>query len=208
MKVVDGEPGTSPTLVRVSGLVTLLGGVLWALWSADFVDLLEPVLWILPLLFAAGVVGLYAGHARVPGRLRGVGIVMALVAGTLSVAGLIGGAALDVVSEALAYAGWLVFLLGILILFGDLVLFGAAAIKADAPLRWRVVPVVVGLLPIIFLGGIMLYKAHSGWWVTDESLIRFGEVGAPVVIGGGWSVLGYMLCSDRSSLPRRTRPLG
>lgn len=207
MKVVGGEPRTSPTLVRVSGLVTMLGGVLWVLWSADFVDFLDPALWILPPLFAAGVVGLYAGHARHSGRLRKSGIVIALAAGGLSVAGLVGGAALDAVNATLAYAGWLVFLLGSLVLFADLVLFGVAAIRTNAPPRWRIVPLVVGIMPVIFFGVIMLYKALSGWWVTDEGLIRFGEVGAAVVIGGGWSVLGYMIWSDKGSSPQRTRPV-
>ncbi len=43
---VTGRKPRSPTLVRVSGLVTFLGGVLWALWSADFVDFLDLVLWL------------------------------------------------------------------------------------------------------------------------------------------------------------------
>lgn len=119
----------------------------------------------------------------------------------------VGGAALDAVNATLAYAGWLVFLLGILILFADLVLFGIAAIRTQAPLRWRVVPLIVGMLPIIFLGGIMLYKALSGGWVTDENLIRFDEAGSAIMIGGGWSVPGYMIWSDRGSSPQRTRPV-
>jgi hypothetical protein len=49
MKAVDGEPRTSPTLNRVSGLVTMLGSVLW---GADFIDFLDPVLLVLPPLFA------------------------------------------------------------------------------------------------------------------------------------------------------------
>jgi len=186
----------------------MLGGMLWALWSAGFIDFLDPLLWILPPLFAAGVVGLYAGYSERFGRLRRSGIAVALVAGALSVSGLIVGAALDAVSATLAYAGWLVFLLGILALFADLVLFGVAAIRRRAPLRWRVVPLVVGMLPITFLGAIMLYKALSGWWVADESLIRLGEVGSAVVIGGGWVVLGFAVWSaagEESQRPTRVK---
>ena len=166
MKMVAGRLRTSPVLIRWSGLATMLGVALCIL-EFGFIDILGSMLWILPPLFAVGVVGLYAGYAE---RLRRSGTFIALAAGVLSVAGFIGAAAFDGVNDALTYAGWLVFLLGIVILFANLVLFGVANIGARMSRRWKVVPLVVGVLPVVYLGGILLYKALSGWWVTDENL--------------------------------------
>ena len=87
--------------------------------------------------------------------------------------------------------GWMLFLLGFLILSIGLVLFGVAAIRANELPRWRALPLMVGAagLTAFLLGPFVVAAA--------DLLLT--------LIGIGWILLGYVLWTGRVNEPGALR---
>ena len=84
--------------------------------------------------------------------------------------------------------GWMLFLLGFLIMSIGLVLFGVAAVRANELPRWRALPLMVGVAGLMaFLFGPFLVAA------ADLLL---------TLIGVGWILLGYALWSEKDEMVR------
>ncbi|CAA9287353.1 MAG: hypothetical protein AVDCRST_MAG93-3636, partial [uncultured Chloroflexia bacterium] len=141
----------SSNLIRLSGLTAMVGGVLWALWSAGqlqgfggggevggpsfdpyvFFNRLLPLI-LLPVL--AGFAGLHAAQRKSDGGLGAVGFAVVLVGLALVVAGSVG--------EFWFFydqpygqpngrdASWTLFLLGHPVLAVGTLLFGIATVRA------------------------------------------------------------------------------
>ena len=198
----------SSNLIRRSGLLAVLGGVLWtATWilvhfTADgtrdvfgFSErgwrtlLQNPAM----LFFMAGLVGFHARQAEGSGSLGKSGFVICLLGlGTL----LLGNIIEFWVSE-LFYGsqqpGWATMGVGFLLLPIGLLLFGIATLKARVFSGWRrAVPFGFALiLALLILSGVALM-------LLSGSRSQEGFLGAVLLsIAAGWAVLGYALWSDK-----------
>ncbi|MBI3667137.1 MAG: hypothetical protein HY236_13100 [Acidobacteria bacterium] len=191
----------SSKLIRSSGLLALLGSVLWtATWilaSRDVFGLSERgwrTLLLNPamLFFMAGLVGFHAKQAGRSESLAKGGFVICLLAlGTM----LLGNIIEFWVSE-LFYGtqqpGWDVMGVGLLLLPIGLLLFGIGTLKARVFSGWRrAVPFVFGLiLALLVLSGVALI-------LLSGSQPQKGFFGAVFLsIAAGWAVLGFALWSD------------
>jgi len=198
----------SSNLIRWSGPLAVLGGVLWtATWilvafTADgtrdvfgFSErgwrtlLLNPAM----LFFMAGLVAFHAKQAGRSGNLGKSGFVICLLGlGTL----LLGNIIEFWVSE-LFYGsqqpGWATMGVGFLLLPIGLLLFGIATLKARVFSGWRrAVPFGFALiLALLILSGVALM-------LLSGSRSQEGFLGAVLLsIAAGWAVLGYALWSDK-----------
>ncbi len=203
----------SSRLIRLGGLAAILGGVLWI--AVRVLVLLQPPpfsydaynrIFVAPLLLLlVGLLGLSVRSAGGRGRLARTGTIAALVGCALLIAGNVAEFWLVLVQSKpnanAAYQsgaeevwigseiGWMLFLLGFLILSIGLVLFGVAAVRANEPPRWRALPLMIGVAGLIaFLFGPFLVA------VADLLL---------TLIGVGWILLGYLLRSARSASARQ-----
>ncbi len=205
----------SSHLIRLSGLAAILGGVLWI--AVRLLILLEPPpfsydaynrMFTAPLLLLlVGLLGLSVRRAGGRGRLARTGIVAALAGCALLIAGNVAefwlvlaqskpnaNAAYQSGAEEVwigSEIGWMLFLLGFLILSIGLVLFGVAAVRANELPRWRALPLMVGAAGLTaFLFGPFLVA------VADLLL---------TLIGVGWILLGYALWTGRVNEPGALR---
>lgn len=186
----------SPTLARWGGLGAILAGVLFAASSyihedegspSYFFALTEAGLYyIVPLLFSAGLAGLYTRCRGRAGWLGGMGFVVSFLAvGQVFVYRFV-----DVYDCCYAHvvAGWSPVLLEWLPwLYTGLILVGIATIKTEA-LRGH--------------GALSLAMGAFGWvfYLTDSGGIietRFGHTAFGVLFSLSWMVLGYMLWLER-----------
>ena len=138
----------SSNLVRLSGLVAVLGGVLWALWGVveqsvgwgqpgstvyERYELINRLLPFVLLPVVVGFIGLHAAQRRSYGRLGTAGFATVLVGFMVIIAGSVG--EFWVFSDqsyegAGRNASWILFLLGHLVLVIGTLLFGIATVRA------------------------------------------------------------------------------
>ena len=211
--MIDRKPQPSPVLIRWGGLAAMLGGVLWI--AVRVLVLLEPPpfsydaynrMFVAPLLLLlVGLLGFSVRRAGGCGRLARTGTVAALAGCTLLIVGNVtefwlvlaqskpnANAAYQSGAEEVwigSEIGWILFLLGFLILSIGLVLFGAAAVRASELPKWRALPLMVGAAGLTaFLFGPFL--------VTVADLLL-------TLIGLGWMLLGYVLWSGGDEAARQ-----
>ena len=183
---------TSSDLVRWGGLAAILSGALSVTKGVVIVvsdadpSLVPPM----TLLFALGMVGLYARLGGGGGLLGTVGVLLAWVAFAASVVNLIGLALSipapgDPDAPRLLGLTYMVVFLGILI---GLLALGIAALRARVmPAPWHVAPLAVGVLWFPLQG--------MGFMISD---------GVGLILGGlAWAFLGYVLWSQRSTPTRQ-----
>jgi drug/metabolite transporter (DMT)-like permease len=179
----------------------MLGGVLWALWSAGFnfvgygdpgtpaYERYEAYNRLLPLVLlpvVAGFLGLHAAQRRVYGWLGKAGLVMALLGLALVVAGSVGE---FWVFTTQPYgepngrdASWAIYLLGHLVLAVGSVLFGIASVRAKVLARkpTKLFAVLGGLAVAPFFGALIFaipftwlgYTLWSGQGEPDRQTRR------------------------------------
>lgn len=199
----------SSNLIRSSGLLAVLGSVMWtATWILVFTAdgtrevlgfsergwrtlLLNPAM----LFFMIGLVGFQAKQAgRLEAVAKGGFIVCLLGLATM----LLGNIVEFWVSEPLygtQEPGWAMMGAGLLLLPIGLLLFGIGTLKARVLSGWRrVVPIGFGLiLALLILSGIALI-------LVSGSGSQKGFLGVVIlIIGAGWAVLGYALWSDNGT---------
>ena len=181
---------TSSDIIRWGGIATMLGGVLWVVWSnlfrvspqAAFGPFSHVVLLLAALLTLAGLVGLHALQGDNYGRIGRAGFYTAavrLLAQALAPLVLLMG------SEAV-FLQWLVAPFGSLAEMVGLVLYGGASLQARVLARWCGLALIV-VPPIAFY---MNSKVFYG------SLALFGVL---------WVALGYVLWSWRGT-PAEQQP--
>lgn len=164
------------------GVAAVLGGVLWAVNAAlyrggDFGPA-AGLLFLLPLLFALGLAGVYVRYAGRMQNQGNAGFVQSFAGLALLAAGLFGDLTLGVEGSARAVTfGYLILTLG-------LVLLGFAVLKTEPLSRWNFLPLALGL-------------------ITPFSIIVSGveplQVTLSALFGIGWAALGYILLSDREA---------
>ncbi len=173
----------------LGGVLGAIGGGLWLLeFGGADQSPLSPPLWLFPLLFGATVVALTGLDGSRPGVAHWLRVA-AIVVAMASSLGLIT-SEIVATESAVAYAGWLVFVAGLVGLSALVLGFGLAHARRPGLRGIAWLAIVVSLAPLAFAGIGFAYKALTGWWVTDPGLIRIGEVVAALSIGGGWLVLG------------------
>ncbi len=165
----------SSNLVRMSGLVAMLGGVLWALWGVveqsvgwgqpgstayELYELINRLLPFALLLVVMGFIGLHAVQRRSYGWLGTAGFATVLVGFMLLMAGNMG--EFWVFSDQ-SYEGvgrnasWGLFLLGHPILAIGTLLFGIATVRAKVfPREAAILFAVMGVGVVVpFLGAVI-----------------------------------------------------
>jgi hypothetical protein len=182
----------SPNLIRWSRVAALLGGLFLVVKGVVIILSDADPSFVPPatFLFALGMVGLHSLLQGRGGLLGTIGVILAWVAVVASAVNLIG-LALPVPrpgspgAPALLEITYMVAFLGILI---GLLLLGIAALRAETlPPRWRVVPLIVGILWFPLQG--------IGFVVSD---------GVGLILGGlAWMFLGYVLWSGERGQARR-----
>ena len=184
---------TGDFLGRVSGPVTMLAGILWAVGGATSlnadrlgISMTGPHL-VLSLAGLCSLVGLgrIAGHYGDAGL---VGLVGLVVAGA--------GVVVIIVSKNLPSSvsddtGWAIFYAGGLLLLVGLLLLGAVASRAG---EWN-------------FGGPLL--AAGGLVIVQVALLMFTETGflatlvLPILVGIAWITIGYALWTHRTEPVRQ-----
>jgi hypothetical protein len=198
----------SPNLIRWSGLLAVLGSILWtATWilvaftvggTQDVFGLSERgwrTLLLNPamLFFMAGLVGFHAKQADRSGRLAKSGVVICLLGlGTM----LLGNIIEFWVSDPLygtQEPGWEMMGVGLLLLPIGLLFLGIGTLKAGVFSGWRrAVPFGFGvILALLIVSGVALI-------LLSGSQSQVGSFRAVVLtIAFGWGVLGSALWSDQ-----------
>ncbi len=161
------------SLMRWSGPVAMLGGLLWA--ASLGINGLEMGLWAGAALvcFLIGVVGLYA-------RQR---------AGWLARTGLVAGVLAALVGAIGAFFNvWGFFGGGVMLLTLGMVLLGIASLRNRALRRWNALPLVVGLWPPL------LFELTNPYHAPGNAM-PWAQPAALLIYGLGWVALGYVLWS-------------
>lgn len=196
-------------LIRWSGLIGLLAGVLYALAAflhpvgEDLAAITSPrwvpahlVYWVSVILMQLGLVGLYARQVEKAGWLGLVGFVLAFIGTGLvevilfmvsTIIPLIGAEAPTIFDQAMTPPPfWVpVFILGF---FGlGYILFGVATMRAGVLPRWS------GLLLIIGVSFFMISEASLFDPMLSHVIATIGDV----VFGLGLAWAGYALWSSR-----------
>jgi hypothetical protein len=175
-------------LVRISGLVAMLGGVLWALWGVveqsvgwgqpgstvyERYELINRLLPFVLLPVVVGFIGLHAAQRRSYGRLGTAGSATVLVGFMVIIAGSVG--EFWVFSDqsyegAGRNASWILFLLGHLVLVIGTLLCGIATVRAkvfrqEAAMLFAVmgVGVVVPFLGAVIFAVPFVWLGHLLW---------------------------------------------
>jgi hypothetical protein len=189
---------TSSTLVgRLSGLATIVGGLLWALGgttalNADILGIsMEGPHLLLTLAGLCSLIGLTrlaSHHARHYGIAGKAGAIVASAGVVLIIA------SKNLPSSTSAEAGWDVFYLGGLLLVVGSLLFGIVALLVGKAWLFGGPLVAIGVLVILQLVFLMGPFAETAY---------LGTVVLPILIGVAWTVLGYAQWSYRSETVRR-----
>jgi len=184
----------SPGLIRWGSLASMFGGLLFtvkAFWDRNDgplagADATDALALVLPLLFLAGLSGLYA-QSR--GRLGGLALA---------------GFALGFIGAATSWVGevageWPIPALGLVALLIGLILIGFSAISRKRLMRWSALPLVIGLLGF-------------AWALTDsygivEGWARLVHLSFAWAFGLCWVLLGLGLrfSAEGGQPPRRAK---
>ena len=189
---------TSSTLIgRLSGLATIVGGLLWALGgptalNADMLGIgMEGPHLLLTLAGLCSLIGLtrlashHAGHY---GRAGMAGAILASAGVVLIIA------SKNLPSSTSAAAGWAVFDVGGLLLVVGALLFGIVAVRTSKAWLFGGPLLAIGVLVILQFVFLMVPFAETAY---------LGTVVLPILFGFAWTVLGYALWSYRSETVRR-----
>ena len=209
----------SAKLIRWSGLLAVLGGVLWTAtlvlvaFTADgsrdvfgFSErgwrtlLQNPAM----LFFMAGLIGFHAKQAGRSGSLGKSGFVVCLLALGMMLLGTITEYWVFELFYGTQHPGWAMTGVGFLLLPIGLLLFGIGTLKARVFSGWRrPVPFGFGLiLALLILSGVALM-------LLSGSRSREGFLGALLFsISAGWALLGYALWSDKDKASRSGQGAG
>jgi len=189
---------TSSTLIgRLSGLATILGGLLWALGgptalNSDILGIgMEGPHLLLTLAGLCSLIGLRrlaSHHARHYGRAGMLGAILASAGVVLVIV------SKNLPSSTSAEAGWDVFYLGMLLLVVGSLLFGIVALLVGKAWLFGAPLLPIGVSVILMLVFLMGPFAETAY---------LGTVVLPILFGFAWTVLGYALWSDRSETVRR-----
>ena len=161
---------SSPNWIRGSGLVAIMGGMLWAgLWaymaSRPVAETLENILTVVAMsLFVVALTAMYFQQPRRVGLIGTAGLAL-----LWSGLGLVGAWVLDIVSP------WLFFIGGLLTWLVGLVLFGLAMLRA------KVIPLTVAAAFIVAL--VLFAFVNADDWRAVLA----------VPLGLAWVWLGYSL---------------
>lgn len=182
------------TLIRWSGPILIVGGVLFTVFSFSLLTpgfIWEPrgiyqvaFMMIAPalVLLAIGLGGLYARFASRINRLGRLGLILAIAAAPafaiIFLAGVMG----------LFYAGEGVGTLSFLLPHFGTVLFGVSTVQTTVLPRWNVLPLLVGLLPFL----VLLPNSFS------ERGPNYFLFGLFALVGLGYGLLGYVVYADVS----------
>jgi len=179
---------TSSTLIgRLSGLATILGGLLWALGgptalNADILGIsMEGSHLLLTLAGLCSLIGLTrlaSHHARHYGRAGMAGAILASAGVVLIIA------SKNLPSSTSAEAGWNLFYLGMLVLVVGSLLFGIVALLVGKAWLFGAPLVAIGVLVILQL---VFFLLMMGSFAQTADL---GTVVLPILFGIAWSVLG------------------
>lgn len=193
-------------LSRWGGPAAILGGILWLTYCilqviAPAVLTVEPytvlnktadviykVMLLLSLmLFAVGLLGLYARQAGSAGSLAKLGGAAAILGGLLFA---VGGS----LAAFFSIDGtWYMMMGGIAVLFVSLLLLGVSALRTQVLGRWSFVPLLVGMLDLAaFLSAFMGLFQHGPLGVWLGTLLA-------ALVGVGWVLLGVALLSNKAS---------
>jgi hypothetical protein len=168
-------------LPRIGGAAAAVGGALWSLKivfygpepGGAFADLL---FFLLPILFGAGLVGLYARYSGEMAGEGNAGFVQSFAGLTLLTAGLFADLTLGLEGTTRIIS------FGFIILTLGLVILGFAMLKNEPLPMWNFLPLALGLLtPLNILIG-------------DAPLI---QLAISVAFGLGWLALGTLVFLDR-----------
>jgi hypothetical protein len=192
---------TSSTLNGwLSGLATILGGLLWALGgpTALNADILEIgmegphlLLTLAGLCSLIGLTRLASHHARHYGRAGMAGAILASAGVVMIIA------SKNLPSSTSAEAGWNLFYLGMLVLVVGSLLFGFVALLVGKAWLFGAPLLAIGVLVILQL---IFFLLMMGSFAETAYL---GTVVLPILFGIAWTILGYALWSERSETVRR-----
>jgi hypothetical protein len=196
---------TSSTLIgRLSGLATIIGGLLWALGgptalNADTlgIEMTGPhlLLTLAGLCSLIGLTRLATHHARQYGRAGMLGVIVASAGVVLIIA-----SKNPPLSWTSAATGWAVFDVGISLLVVGSLLFGIVALLVGKAWLFGAPLLAISVLGILQL---VFFLLMMGPFAETAYLGTLGTVVLPILFGIAWSVLGYALWSDRSEIVRR-----
>ena len=168
-------------LVRICGLATVVGGVVWAInavfdaGSAGSDNLINNLLFVAPLFFIAGLVGFYFRYAAAMRGAGSGGFVQTFAGLGLLTGGFIAGDlfGFEEAARVLSF-GFIIVTLG-------LVLFGFAFVKMEPLPYLNFLPLALGIaLPASIIFG-------------NIEVLR---VVVSILFGLGWSLFGIVLFSD------------
>ncbi len=197
---------TSSSLIRLSGLASVLGGLWWALAMAyhgvremlmvsEETDAIEKLSVLPLLLLVMGLVGFHATQAERSGWLGWTGFLITFIGFAVALVGAIGD-----LWFALATGGP-IFFVGFVIVFVGLVLLGSATLRAKVLPRWRWLPFIMGLLGLVlFVSGSIVGGLGFVLWL----LVSWFLVWA--LFGTGWVLLGFMLWAEASEIADQSSP--
>ena len=199
---------SSSLIGRLSGLATIIGGLLWALGGPTALneDMLgigmggpHLLITLAGLCSLIGLTRLASHYAGQYGRAGMAGVIVAS-AGVVSIIA----SKNPPLSGMSAAAGWAVFDVGVSLLVVGSLLFGIVAVRTNGAwlLGGPLLAIgVLGILELVFFLLMMGPFAEAAYlgalWGT------LGTVVLPILFGFAWGVLGYALWSDRSETVRR-----
>lgn len=197
----------SATFIRLSGMASILGGVLFAAkmwhdrndappWPTDITDTL---IFVVPLLWLVGLAGLYARCKDRTGGLGTTGLAMASTGAVMAAAGPIAMSVFD--NDGL----WFVLVLGLLILFAGLIVTGLATVRAKAIPGWSAaLPLIIGVL-----GLIMFFANPDDPGIRGDivGVLRAARIVSSIFFGAAWAALGYTLGWERSGHRVQAEPV-
>lgn len=182
----------------VGAAAALAGGLLFLL--ATQVASASAAFPISALLFGVAAAAAYRAYAGPRARLRRIGVPFSLAAGTMAMTGHVIAGILPW-EHPLAYAGWFLFVVGVVSVSAGLLVLGVVTRTA--------ILIAIPLLPVIYLAAGLALKLAVGWWISDPGLQALGEIGAALTIGAGWVILGVAMIGDfareRSQAPSGDR---
>ena len=199
---------SSANLIRWSGLISILAGVLYAIAALlhpvgeDLASVTSPnwvpahfVYWVSAILMQLGLVGLYARQAEKTGWLGLAGFVLAFIGTALvlsifflvtAAVPLIAADAPAIFDQAMASPAFIVVMLVLEYIVGY-ILFGVATMRAGVLPRWA------GLMLIIGSSFFLISEAGLFERTLSHVIVTVGDV----VFGLGFAWMGYALWSEK-----------
>lgn len=188
---------SSSLIGRLSGLATIIGGLLWALGgstalNADTLGITmdgpHRLLTLAGLCSLVGLARLASHHAGDYGRAGMAGTTLASAGVVLIIT------SKNLPSSTSEEVGWALFDVGGLLLVVGSLLFGIVALRTSNAWVFGAPLLAIGVLVILQLVFLMGPFAETAY---------VGTVVLPVLIGFAWTVLGHALWSDRTETFRR-----